>query len=57
MTYLSHLILIFTYLHFFYLKKFTNMKHNQQLPNAHLRKHWTRFVKTFYNQPAAKRRR
>ncbi|CAD8046872.1 unnamed protein product [Paramecium primaurelia] len=33
------------------------MKHNQQLPNAHLRKHWTRFVKTFYNQPAAKRRR
>ncbi|CAD8132024.1 unnamed protein product [Paramecium pentaurelia] len=33
------------------------MKHNQQLPNAHMRKHWTRFVKTFYNQPAAKRRR
>ncbi|KAM3131765.1 hypothetical protein pb186bvf_016161 [Paramecium bursaria] len=32
-------------------------KGNNILPNNHFRKHWTRFVKTWYNQPAAKRRR
>ena len=30
---------------------------NYQLPNIHLRKHWSRFVKTWFNQPARKQRR
>ena len=30
------------------------MKHNHELPNAHFRKHWTRRVKTWFNQPARK---
>lgn len=33
------------------------VKHNYQLPNVHLRKHWSRFVKTWFNQPARKQRR
>ena len=27
------------------------MKHNNQLPNAHFRKDWQRFVKTWFDQP------
>ena len=27
------------------------------MPNVHLRKHWSRFVKTWFNQPARKHRR
>lgn len=35
------------------------VKHNYQLPNTHLRKHWerSRFIKTWFNQPARKQRR
>lgn len=33
------------------------VKHNNILPNVHLRKHWQRWVKTFFNQPGQKRRR
>lgn len=33
------------------------VKHNNILPNVHLRKHWQRWVKTFFNQPGTKRRR
>lgn len=33
------------------------VKHNNVLPNVHLRKHWQRFVKTWFNQPARKQRR
>lgn len=33
------------------------MKHNNILPNVHLRKHWQRWVKTFFNQPGRKLRR
>lgn|SRR5450830_1397485 len=33
------------------------VSHNYQLPNVHLRKHWSRFVKTWFNQPARKQRR
>ncbi len=33
------------------------VKHNNQLQNVHLRKHWQRFVKTWFNQPARKQRR
>ena len=33
------------------------VKHNNILPNVHLRKHWQRWVKTFFNQPGRKRRR
>eukprot|EP00349_Pseudokeronopsis_sp_Brazil_P001389 CAMPEP_0202961986 /NCGR_PEP_ID=MMETSP1396-20130829/6081_1 /ASSEMBLY_ACC=CAM_ASM_000872 /TAXON_ID= /ORGANISM="Pseudokeronopsis sp., Strain Brazil" /LENGTH=222 /DNA_ID=CAMNT_0049682245 /DNA_START=53 /DNA_END=721 /DNA_ORIENTATION=- len=33
------------------------VKHNNMLPNVHLRKHWSRFVKTWFNQPARKHRR
>lgn len=34
-------------------------KHNNVLPNVHLRKHWTRhdLVRTWFNQPARKTRR
>lgn len=30
------------------------VKHNNKLPNVHLRKHWQKWVKTFYNQPGKK---
>lgn len=33
------------------------VKHNNVLANVHLRKHWARFVKTWFNQPARKQRR
>ncbi len=33
------------------------MKHNNQLPNARFRKHWQNRVKTWFDQPAAKKRR
>jgi large subunit ribosomal protein L13e len=33
------------------------VKHNNVLPNIHLRKHMQRFVKTWFNQPARKHRR
>jgi large subunit ribosomal protein L13e len=33
------------------------VKHNNILPNIHLRKHWQRWVKTFFNQPGRKLRR
>jgi large subunit ribosomal protein L13e len=33
------------------------VKHNNMLQNIHLRKHWARFVKTWFNQPARKLRR
>ncbi len=33
------------------------VKHNYQLPDAHFRKHWSRFVKTWFDQPANKKRR
>lgn len=33
------------------------VKHNNILPNVHLRKHWQRWVKTFFDQPGRKRRR
>lgn len=33
------------------------MKHNNIIPKVHLRKHWARFVKTWFNQPARKQKR
>ena len=33
------------------------VKHNNALPNVHLRKHWGKFVRTWFNQPAKKRKR
>lgn len=33
------------------------VKHNNILPNIHLRKHWQRWVKSSFNQPGRKRRR
>jgi large subunit ribosomal protein L13e len=33
------------------------VKHNYQLPNAHFRKHWSRFVKSWFDQPANKKKR
>lgn len=33
------------------------VKHNNVVPNVHLRKHWQLRVKTFFDQPAQKRRR
>lgn len=30
------------------------MKHNNVIPNAHFRKDWKRYVKTWFNQPAKK---
>lgn len=30
------------------------VKHNNALPNVHLRKHWGKFVRTWFNQPAKK---
>lgn len=33
------------------------VKHNNALPNVHLRKHWGKFVRTWFNQPARKHRR
>lgn len=33
------------------------MKHNNVIPNAHFRKDWQRFVKTWFNQPAKKIKR
>mmetsp|Transcript_47955 Transcript_47955/g.65003 ORF Transcript_47955/g.65003 Transcript_47955/m.65003 type:complete len:212 (-) Transcript_47955:154-789(-) len=33
------------------------VKHNNIIPNVHLRKHWERRVKTHFNQPAYKKRR
>lgn len=33
------------------------VKHNNVLANVHLRKHWTKFVKTWFDQPARKTRR
>ena len=33
------------------------MKHNNVIANVHLRKHYQRFVKTWFNQPARKVRR
>ncbi|MCA9770713.1 ribosomal protein L13e [Candidatus Dependentiae bacterium] len=33
------------------------MKHNNVIPNVHQRKHWQKYVRTWFNQPARKRRR
>jgi len=33
------------------------VKHNNALPNVHLRKHWGKFVRTWFDQPAKKRAR
>lgn len=33
------------------------VKHNNAIPNTHLRKHWKKFVKCWFDQPARKRRR
>ena len=33
------------------------VKHNNALPNVHLRKHWGKFVRTWFDQPARKLRR
>lgn len=33
------------------------VKHNNALPNVHLRKHWGKFVRTWFDQPAQKRAR
>mmetsp|Transcript_17153 Transcript_17153/g.19820 ORF Transcript_17153/g.19820 Transcript_17153/m.19820 type:complete len:237 (-) Transcript_17153:38-748(-) len=33
------------------------VKHNNALPNVHLRKHWGRFVRTWFDQPAKKQKR
>ncbi|KAI4357570.1 hypothetical protein L6164_001509 [Bauhinia variegata] len=33
------------------------VKHNNVIPNAHFRKHWQNYVKTWFNQPARKTRR
>ncbi|KAF3567550.1 hypothetical protein DY000_02011393 [Brassica cretica] len=33
------------------------MKHNNEIPESHFRKHWQNSVKTWFNQPARKTRR
>lgn len=33
------------------------VRHNNVVPNVHLRKHWENYVKTWFNQPARKHRR
>lgn len=33
------------------------MKHNNVIPNVHQRKHWQKYIRTWFNQPARKRRR
>ncbi|MQL78490.1 hypothetical protein Taro_010907 [Colocasia esculenta] len=33
------------------------VKHNNVVPNAHFKKHWQNYVKTWFNQPARKARR
>lgn len=33
------------------------VKHNNVLPNAHFKKKWGKFVRTWFNQPARKIRR
>ena len=33
------------------------VKHNNMIQKVHLRKHWARFVKTWFNQPARKLKR
>jgi len=33
------------------------VKHNNVVPNVHQRKHWQKRVRTFFNQPAQKRKR
>ena len=33
------------------------VKHNNALPNVHLRKHWGKFVRTWFDQPARKTKR
>jgi large subunit ribosomal protein L13e len=33
------------------------VKHNHAIPCVHLHKHWNRLVKTFFNQPAKKKKR
>ncbi|CAA7411114.1 unnamed protein product [Spirodela intermedia] len=33
------------------------VKHNNVVPNAHFKKHWQNYVKTWFNQPARKTRR
>lgn len=33
------------------------VRHNNVVPNVHQRKHWQQWVKTFFTQPAKKRRR
>ncbi|MQM04322.1 hypothetical protein Taro_037114 [Colocasia esculenta] len=35
----------------------TMVKHNNVVPNAHFKKHWQNYVKTWFNQPARKARR
>lgn len=30
---------------------------NEMIPNAHFKKHWERYVKTWFNQPGRKKRR
>lgn len=30
---------------------------NRVIPNAHFKKHWQRYVKTWFNQPAKKKKR
>jgi len=32
-------------------------KRNGVVPNAHFKKHWERYVKTWFNQPGKKKRR
>ena len=32
-------------------------KRNEMIPNAHFHKDWQRYVKTWFNQPARKKRR
>lgn len=32
-------------------------KRNGVIPNAHFKKHWQRYVKTWFNQPGSKKRR
>lgn len=33
------------------------VKHNNVVPNGHFKKHWQNYVKTWFNQPARKKRR
>uniref|UniRef100_A0A1D1YGU7 60S ribosomal protein L13 n=1 Tax=Anthurium amnicola TaxID=1678845 RepID=A0A1D1YGU7_9ARAE len=33
------------------------VKHNNVVPNGHFKKHWQKYVKTWFNQPARKTRR